>query len=712
MPLRFLVPLFLLGFAAVAIPILVHLTRRQKARVVPFPSLLFLDRVPFQAESRRRIHHWLLLLLRALAVALIVAAFARPFFTDSEEGPIMGGGPREVVILLDRSYSMDVGNRWERARDAVRRTVAALGPLDRASLAAFGKNAEVLVRSSSDGDRLLEAVDTLEVSDESTAYGPGLKLAEAILVETELPARELVLISDFQRVGWTGEEGVRLPPATVVTPVALSEEAPANRAVARVNLPRQRVGGRDRVTPAARITRVGGAGEDTVDVILELEGRELQRQTVVLPANGASGVVFEPFNLSQEFTLGAVRLAESDPLEPDNVLFFVLSPGRSTSVLIMDDGARGAASSLYLREALAISEENAFEVSVRTGGGIRQADLEGVSVVVVNDRPVPGGEFAGTVRSFVEEGGGLVVVLGERIRWPAELLDLLPGAFTPPQDRSEGRGARLGQLVFDHPVFEVFRGPRTGDFTGARFFRARDLPEAASQDAQILARYDDGSVALAEKKLGEGRVLVWTSTMDVFWNDLARQPVFLPFVHQLVRYASGRTETVAAFTAGQILDVTDDRAMATAGLGEVAAALTGSEERVVLTPSGESLALPPGEGPHFLALEEQGVYQIRASGASDSRPVAVAVNVDLAEADLEPLDVEEMAASLVARGPEGPSTRVEAPRAAQLRLEDQERRQSLWRFLLLVAFLLLGLETLVSNRMSRISGKRGSHAGA
>ncbi len=712
MPLGFLVPAFLLGLAAVVIPILVHLTRKQKARVVEFPSLMFLDRVPFRAETRRRIHHWLLLLLRALAVALIVAAFSRPFFTGSAEAAGAGMGPREVVVLLDRSYSMGVEDRWDRALDAAREVFEDLGPLDRASLAVFGRNAAVSVRSTSDRNILLSALDTLRLSDESTSYGPGLKLAQTILEETDLPARELVLVGDFQRAGWTGDEGVFLPYGTVVTPVALGSDVPVNRAVARVTLPRQKLDGRDRVTPAARITRVGGEMEDTVEVILELEGRELQRQQVVLPANGAGGVIFDPFNLSQDYTRGAVRLSSPDELEPDDVNFFVLSPGRAISVLVLDDAGRGAASSLFLREALAISEENAFGVTVRAGGGVSNADLAETSVVVVNDRSLPEGNSSAALRSFVEEGGGLLVVMGERIRWPSDLADLLPGAFTEPLDRADGRGGRLGFMDYDHPVFEIFRGPRTGDFTGARFFRSRDLLMADSETSQVLAKYDDGSVALAEKRVGEGRVLVWTSTMDAFWNDLAQQPVFLPFIHQLVKYVSGRTETVAAFTAGQVVDVTDATAMATAGLGEVAEALAGEEERVVFTPSGTSRPLPPGEGPHFLRLEEQGVYEIRTPGASNMRSLAVAVNVDLAEADLTPMDVEETVASLTSRPPEGEAPRMEGTQAARLRLEDQERRQSLWRFLLLIAFVLLALETIVSNRISRVAGKRGSYAGS
>jgi len=712
MPFGFLVPAFLVGLAAIAIPILVHLTRKQKARVVEFPSLMFLDRVPFQAESRRRIHHWPILLLRALAVALIVAAFSRPFFTNSAVAAGLGGGPREVVVLLDRSYSMGVEDRWDRALEGARGVFRGLGPLDRASLAVFGRNAAVLVRSTSDRDRLLSALDTLSVGDESTSYGPGLKLAQTILEETELPATELVMVGDFQRAGWTGDEGVHLPPGTVVTPVVLGGEPPSNRSVARVNLPRQRLEGRDRVTPSARITRVGGEREDTVDVILELDGREVQREQAVLPANGVGGVVFQPFNLSRDYTRGAVRLAEPDELEPDDVHYFVLSPGRTISVLILDDAGRGAASSLFMREALAISEDNTFGTRVRVAGTVTSADLAGTSVVVVNDRPVPGGNSATALRSFVEEGGGLLVVMGERIRWPSELAGLLPGAFTEPQDRADGRGVRLGFLDYDHPVFEIFRGPRTGDFTGARFFRTRDLLVSDPETSRVLARYDDGAVALAEKRVGEGRVLVWTSTLDAFWNDLARRPVFLPFIHQLMRYVSGRVERVTAFTAGQVVDVTDASAMATAGLGEVAEVLAGQEERVAFTPSGESLPLPSGEGPHFLRLEEQGIYDIRTPGAPDMRPLAVAVNVDLAEAELGLLDVEEVVASLASRSEGVETPRLEGNRAARLRLEDQERRQSLWRFLLLIAFVLLALETVVSNRISRVAGKRGSHAGS
>src|SRR5213592_5186931 len=93
-------PLALVGLAALAIPVLIHLIQREKKRVVEFPSLMFLRRIPYQSVRRRRIRNWLLLAMRAAAIALIVAAFARPFVRQGPLAAAAVAGAREVVVLL------------------------------------------------------------------------------------------------------------------------------------------------------------------------------------------------------------------------------------------------------------------------------------------------------------------------------------------------------------------------------------------------------------------------------------------------------------------------------------------------------------------------------------------------------------------------------------------------------------------------------------
>src|SRR5947209_14943116 len=135
--MSFLAPLFLFGLAALAIPVLVHLIQRERKRVIEFPSLMFVRRIPYQSVRRRRIRHWFLLLLRAAAVALIVAAFARPFLPQRAAANAISGGARDVVILLDQSASMGYGGHWAKARDAARTIVRGLGTNDRATLVLF-----------------------------------------------------------------------------------------------------------------------------------------------------------------------------------------------------------------------------------------------------------------------------------------------------------------------------------------------------------------------------------------------------------------------------------------------------------------------------------------------------------------------------------------------------------------------------------------------
>ena len=82
--------------------------------------------------------------MRAAALALIVAAFARPFFTRGAAATaVAAGGTREVVILLDQSASMGYGDHWTRARDEARKVIASLSVNDKATLVLFSRNAEV-----------------------------------------------------------------------------------------------------------------------------------------------------------------------------------------------------------------------------------------------------------------------------------------------------------------------------------------------------------------------------------------------------------------------------------------------------------------------------------------------------------------------------------------------------------------------------------------
>jgi hypothetical protein len=684
--MTFLTPLFLLGLAGLAVPVIIHLIQRERRNVVQFPSLMFLQRIPYQSVQRRRIRNWPLLLLRLAALGLIVAAFGRPFLRRPALAAAASSGAREVVLLIDNSYSMGYGERWTHATAAARDAIGRIGPSDRASVVFFSSGADVALRSTPDRSRLNAAVAGGKPSAGATRYGPALKLAGSIASESALPRREVILISDFQRAGWQGAEGVRLPDGVMLTPVPIGETDTANVSVTPVSLQRSTFSEQDRVTVTGGVTNHGSKALTNLAIALEIDGHAVQTEHVAVEPNSSASVTFAPFTPAARDTRGTVRIA-TDPLALDNAFNFTVSPKEPLRIIIAERPGATRDGSLYLSRALALGEAPPFDITTKSIDAVSTEDLQRVSVVILNDAPVAQ-MTAERLGALVARGGGLLIAYGSRATWPAAsgASDILPAVPGQPIDRTSGQAARLGALEYGSPIFEPFRAPRSGDFSGARFYSYRAVTPA--KDSQILARFDDGAPALVERRVGNGRVLVWTSTLDLQGNDLPLKSVFLPFVHRMVTTLASYAERPSWLTVGDVLEP--------ARAAPVPGAVRQATPRVVLTPSGERVALD-GEGPDVLELSEQGFYEVRGQGRDAAPPLTVASNVDLAESDLTPMDPQELVAGATGRaGGAAPPGANQAPTD-----QEQERNQRLWWHLLFAGIVLLGLETLVGNRISR-----------
>lgn len=669
----FLVPLFLAGLAALAVPVAIHLIQREKNTVVAFPSLMFVRRVPYESVRRRKIRHWALLAMRLLALALIVAAFARPFVRGNAAA--ITGGAREVVVLVDRSYSMGYGTRWTRAQAAAQGVLDGLGQGDRASLVFFGTGAEVALQSVDDRARLAAALSAASPGAESTRYSPALRVAGTIVSESTRPRREVVLISDFQKLAWAPSDEDRLPAGTVLTPVAITDTDTRNLSVTPVAVRRSRFEGQERATITGGVTNRGSEQADGVTLALELNGRVVETQTVSVAPQASAGATFAPVTLTPEPMRAVVRLAD-DALAADNRFHFVLAPTRPVAVLLASAGGRGA-DETYLRRALAIGESPRFDVTTTTVDALTDEALAAARVLIVHDAPL-GDAAAARVLRFAERGGGVFLIAGARASWPQAAG--FPGTLAAAVDRSRGDIGRLGGLEFGHAVFAPFRAARSGDFSSVRVYGYRRL--AAAESAQVLARFDDGLPALAVSPAGRGAVMVWTSSLDLGWNDLALKPIFLPFVHQAVRTLAGFEDRPAALLVGQVAtpDTPADQA----------------RPRVVVGPDAARLPLDAARGDTFeVALP--GFYDVRNAGADDTTMSIVAANVDVAESDLASVDPAEVTAAVTGTGDAAAAA---AAGAAPPRDEVTEQSQRLWWYLLLAGMLLLIGETVVASRLS------------
>ena len=305
------------------------------------------------------------------------------------------------------------------------------------------------------------------------------------------------------------------------------------------------------------------------------------------------------------------------------------------------------------------------------------------------DAPIPDGRLGQGLKRFLEAGGGLLIVAADRMRgtWPNGEHGIVPGILGRPVDRTGAMPARLMALQTTHPALAAFNEVDGGDLAGVQVYRYRELTGVAAE--ATIARYDDGAVALAERRVGRGRVLVFTTTLDPHWNTLPMQPGYLPFVHETLKYLAGYVPTPEAFAVDDVVDLAR-YARALPGNATAAAALARGAVSLIKTPSGARQRAGA-----VVRLREPGFYEAHVSG-SGGRSLVFAANAQSDESKLAATDIDEFLAAITSSVPGQGRVSPDDARAS----ESGWQREGWW-FVLLACALLLVVETLVSNRLSK-----------
>lgn len=681
MGLGFLVPAFLAGLVALAVPLLLHLRHRDRDQPQRFPSLMFLEQLPIRTERRQRITDWPLLLLRALALALLAFAFARPVLTNRT---VLGGDTRSraVVVLLDRSLSMGYEGVWPRALDSARAVIGRLGPSDRVALVAYDDGAEVLQRLGDDTGAALGLLSRLTPRSRGTRLAPALRTARQLLLDAPFAAAEIVVISDLQRAGAAGIAGVELPTGVTVRGVAVGAASWVNSTVRSMEARRIQEGDRTQLAVKARVLNHGVPAPRAVTATLTVNGREAATESVTLARDGESVITFRPVAAPD----GAVALRvhlPADALAADDTLVAVVPRDDALRVALVADGSVSAGETLFLERALGIGRAPEVRVERAVGAPASADALARAGVVLFWDTAPPDNA---ALAAWVRKGGGVVVVAGRRLAGRrGDLSSLVPARLGGLADRLSDRGGTLRDVRREHPLFSPFR--EAPDALAA--VRAWRYPRVdARPAADVLARFDDGQPAVLEQRVGEGRALLLALPLDNQFGDFPLQPAFLPFVRQLVLHASGRDAAPLWRTTGERWSLPNTLA-----------------DPVVTAPDG-ALIRPEADSLGAAApLTDAGIYTAFRERASGEPHSLLAVNVAPAESELTPMDTTELLLGVptaAATDSVGAARTTNAP----LTVRELERRQTPWRVLLLLVVVFLTVETWLATRGRRGTSRR------
>ena len=674
--MSFLNPLFLLGVAALAAPILVHLVRRTRARKVQFPALIFVRQIPQRTIRRRTLHNLFLLFLRCLAILLIVLAFTRPFFSGGSAAKDTSTAGA-TVVLIDTSLSMRRGQFFTEAQRRAEAVVDDARFGENVAVLGFDKRYTVANRFSADKDQLRAAVRSLEAGWDGTDYEQALRGAESLLNEVKSGGRrKIVLISDFHAAGWSAATAsFKLGTATDLQTIDVGgNNSEPNVAVTNVEAHGVIFGQKYLENLAVHVNNFSDIPRDRVQVSFLINDQTVEKREISMDSRETRIIEFSGFNLAEGANRCAIEIASGD-FAPDNHFYFTLKRKVPAKALIIEGASRGRSDSLYLQSALSTNDALPYTFTLKTTGAVDPSGIPEYSLIILNDAGALSPALAQSLTKFVDTGGRLIIATGTHTdiaAFNSALEKVSPAILREIVQTKSNETVAISEVKFDHPIFEIFR--ESGRLSAAQVIGyMRSEPQA---NTAVLARFEDGSPALIESRTGKGRVLLFTTSLGPSWNDLPLTPAYLPFVHQMIKYV-GEREEGSWYGLGQTFTVKRDREGAAPPID---------------TPAGARLSetRSTSEGDLLVTAREPGFYRLRYNAGPDF----AAINVDGAEGDFTKLNFAEFVAGVT--GGAGSAEGGDANR--NLSNEEVEGRQRIWWSLLLLALLLLITESVLARR--------------
>lgn len=651
MSLQFGHPALWAGLVLLALPVLAHLVGARQARRIPFPAIRFIGQAQQTLRRRWLLEDLLLLLVRALAIAALVTMFTRPTVlhpvrVSLESLPVM-----PTALVIDRSLSTRVLTEemvFERIRSRARRIVAELDP-EVPLTVVLADHRAIQLPAGGGRDDLDAELAALLPGHGGTDLEGALSLARELLLEAG-SAGHVIVLSDGTATRLPAAVTGGWPEEIAVTYMDLATEPAANRYVTEIHV-------EDGVDPALGLpvnvelsATLPPSEPMTLDLVLDgqppLHGWVDDDDRVELGWSKRFTVVDLPAGLGRaETVLGPDALAE------DNRVPFFLSGSSALKVHILS-GEGGASvrddEVYYLTTALRPRDMEGPSIEPRVITVDELAGLPahpGTVLLVCN---MPGVDrFAHELERLVRGGAGVLISVGSRVDRDAyrALEPLLPSMLgaVKARGRTTFETTTVGLVTPDlqEPLWRPFREGGRSTFARVHFEHVMEVEPELAPDSSVLLRYSDGRAALLERRFGDGRVLLFTSTLDDDWSDLPIRAIYLPMVHQLVRYLAGEL-TERGGTSHRIGErLTSPPLECTAGNLE----LYEPDGRV--TPLGDCQA---GLRLELPGQEQPGHYQVMHLKPGESgvpEPVwSLCVRTDPAESALEPLDRATLAAAI------------------------------------------------------------------
>ncbi|MFL6415063.1 MAG: BatA domain-containing protein, partial [Bryobacteraceae bacterium] len=577
----FLSPLFLSGLVLLGLPLWLHLLRQYRRNPQPFSSIMFFERRLQSSTKHRRLRYITLLILRLALLALLLLTFANPFVNRTSA---TAGKRKLTIFAVDRSFSMRTANDLEQAKAEALRVLHNLGGAEIGQVVALDSRVESLAGPEPNHAALEAAIQTIRPTDEASSFG---ELTRALRVEAQTTGMQLNvhLFSDMQQTSMPASfRDLTLGPDAKLQIHAVGSASLPNWAVESVVTSPHVYD----VKHTQLTATVAGwqTGEAPRKIIVSLDGKVIGSKNVTVPPGGRAQAEFLAFDVPYGQHRGKVSIEPHDSLPNDDEFNFSVERADPRRVLFLY-AAGNAREAFYYKAAIDSAADTGLIAEPFPLEQAEGKDFSKYAFVVLNDAGSLNDKTAQEICGYVQRGGSALVILGPSTGRAGRVP-------LSPLRTSENRTIQgVGFVDTQHSALTG-----AGRFENVQFFQTNRI--TPKPDAHILAKLADNTPLLVEERMGEGRTLTFTSTIDNSSNDFPLHASFLPFVVQTARYLSRKGVGPSSVIGGTAVPLRQTRIEGTAA--------------DVIGPDGKhELSLAESTKAFAFDLKREGFYEVQRS---------------------------------------------------------------------------------------------------
>jgi hypothetical protein len=519
--MQFSNPIFLFALSAVLIPVIIHLFNFRKYKKVHFSNVQLLQDIVQKTKRESRLHHFIVLCLRILAIAALVFAFAQPFVPNTHHNQ---RGGTTALIFVDNSFSMTANtkssNLLQDAVEAAKNIVNAYSYACDFILVTqdFSPKESRLLNK----DEILSLLDEVAVSAHSRSWDEIITYSQHIAQQSKKGEIYYYYISDFQKDEYNFDDFKNDADHPSFLVVMESSKA-GNISIdsCRFAAPVFKLG--QQVTLYVSVHNYSEQDMEKLPLRLYINKEQKAIVAMDLKANSAAEYRLNYTITEEGVQTGRLQLDDAQ-VTFDDQLFFVYEVSPSTKIIAINDGTPNKyLTSLYGKDSLF----NYMEMDV---GGVNYSQFDDCQLVILNEVKNISSGMAGELKKYVEDGGSLMI-------FPSELQDtvswqsLLASLSVPCYGKTVAAEVKVGEINTESIYFKRALEKQSERLDMPKVLQYFELK--GIEKGEILMQLENHAPLLSAYSAGKGKLFLSTVALNDKFGDAHKHALFIIPMHNI-----------------------------------------------------------------------------------------------------------------------------------------------------------------------------------